>query len=278
MGPQRHGLIESPPRGPTPRRPARLGYRAFIPANPERLLVLVHGQRRDSARLFRAFLPSAIYTNVALMAPTFGDREFTGYQRLAGRQGQFAAHDALVAAVASLKAETSLQCSTIDLFGYSGGAQFAHRFTLVSPHLVQRAAVAASGWYTYLRAGRRWPYGLEHSSGTSTTVDPVAFLTVPILVLVGERDVRPGPAVRSNRRLDREQGIGRLERALRWVDHTESVARTLGATSNVTFDLLSCAGHSFGEAARAGLVDKVMAHFNIGNDGAFGSCREEWNR
>ena len=45
----------------------------------------------------------------------------------------------------------------VDLVGFSGGAQFAHRFAMLYPGCVRRVVVAAAGWYTYIDPSRPFP-------------------------------------------------------------------------------------------------------------------------
>ncbi len=237
-----------------------LGYRAFLPqvaSHPP--LVIVHGCNRRAARQFRAFLPLAIRLNVPLVVPTFDTDKFTGYQRLAGTQGPLAALQAVNLTLEDARTTFGLETSSVDLFGFSGGAQFAHRFALMQPHAVRRAVLASAGWYTFLDEARPFPRGTAPSPATGDRPDVSGFLRVPVHVLVGEHDVERDGSLRTGRTIDRRQGSCRLTRALRWIDHVEDVARLQGVPSRITFDLLPDSGHSFSEAVRAGgLVERTM--------------------
>ncbi len=50
----------------------------------------------------------------------------------------------------------------VDLFGFSGGAQLAHRFAMLYPHRVGTLHLAAPGWYTLPDTMVLWPLGLKH--------------------------------------------------------------------------------------------------------------------
>lgn len=233
-----------------------LSYRAFVPSGPAPAppLVLVHGRSRAAVRQFRAFLPAAIARGVAVIAPTFPPEQFAGYQSLAGTDGPLAARDGLLGTLDDARTHLGLVTDEVDLVGFSGGAQFAHRFAMVAPDRVRRAVVAAAGWYTYLDE-RPFPRGL----GGIEAVDVAAFLRVPVHVLVGDRDVERGPSLRTGGSIDRRQGANRIVRALRWTDHLEDVARARGLPTRVSFDLLTDTGHSFAEAAdRGGLVTRTF--------------------
>ena len=211
--------------------------------------------------MFRAFLPAAIRLRVPLLAPTFDEERFRGYQRLGGAEGPLAALEAMMLTLADAESCFDLDVSAVDLFGYSGGAQFAHRLPLLEPRRCRRVVVASAGWYTMLDATRRFPHGTApgpHSAGR--TPDVRGFLGVPLHVLVGEHDVERDAALRAHPGLDRRQGRSRLTRALRWVDHVEDVARRHGVPTRIMFDLLPDSGHSLSSALFAGgLVERTMA-------------------
>jgi pimeloyl-ACP methyl ester carboxylesterase len=239
-----------------------LSYRAFVPPRGHRCppLVLVHGTGRGAARQFQAFLPRAISLGVPLIAPVFPAERFAGYQSLGGADGPLAAVAAFMATFDDVTSHLQLPTKRIDLFGFSGGAQFVHRFAMLAPPPVLRAVVASAGWYTYLDENWPFPRGVapaERSGGRP--IDVEAFLRIPMHVLVGERDVEPDAGLRTGKAIDRRQGPNRLTRALRWMDHLEEAARARGLVPRVSFDLLTDTGHSFSEATdRGGLVERTF--------------------
>ena len=235
-----------------------LSYRAFVPPqpSPHLPLVLVHGAGRRAASMFRAFLPQAISLGVPLIAPLFPADRFTGYQSLGGADGPLAALTAFLATLDDAAAQLQLPTDRIDVLGFSGGAQFAHRLAMVEPGRVRSAVVASAGWYTYLDDARPFPCGVAPSARSGgRAVDAGEFLRIRIGVLVGDRDVERDARLRTGRGIDRRQGRDRLSRALHWTDHLEKVGSARGLPSRISFDLLSDTGHSFVEAAqRGGLV------------------------
>lgn len=239
-----------------------LDYRAFVPSRPSGRppVVVVHGNRRRAYRQFRAFLPAAIARDVALIAPTFPPDRFAGYQSLAGSDGPLAARQAMLETLDDVTCHLGVATDVVDLVGYSGGAQFAHRFAMLCPDRVGRVVVAAAGWYTYLDRRSPFPRGIAaggHGGGHPVDVD--AFLRIPVCVVVGEQDVARSTGLRSGAGIDRRQGPNRLTRALRWMDHVEDVAHQRNRTPRVSFDLLADTGHSFDEAVGRGhLVERAF--------------------
>lgn len=243
-----------------PARHGKLGYRAFAPrAESKRpMLVVVHGNSRRSAQQFRSFLPAAMEHQFAMVAPDFDDVRFIGYQRLAGASGSFAALEAWHELLDDLAERHSLDTSRVDLFGFGGGAQFAHRAALMSPHRVHRLVIACAGWFTWLDHAQTFPHGLSTTSGAPQP-DVTSFLDLGVLVLAGEQDVQRDRTLRMSRKIDRRQGTNRLLRTLAWTDHLEETARTHGVSTQVHFDLLEGCQHSFRDTvASAGLVERVM--------------------
>lgn len=230
-----------------------LTYWLFVPrtARPAGTLVLIHGSQRNAGRMFRAFLPAAMALDITLLVPLFGVSSFRGYQRLNGSAGPMSARGALESTLADAQNHFGVSTDRVALCGFSGGAQFAHRFALFTPHRVRRLVVASAGYYTYLDARRPYPYGIRPSAlSTGLRPDVDAFLRLPLHVLVGELDVEP----------DHAPGHDRLTRALRWVDHLESVTSARHRPSKVSFDLLPGTAHSFTSAVHRGdLVTRVLA-------------------
>jgi pimeloyl-ACP methyl ester carboxylesterase len=247
-----------------------LSYRAFVPPTGwhRHPLVVVHGAGRGATRQFRAFLPTAIARGIPLIAPIFPPERFMGYQSLAGVDGPLSALAAIVDTLDDADWHLRMATDRVDLLGFSGGAQFVHRFAMLSPTRVRRAVVVSAGWYTYLDADRPFPRGTAPSPRSGgRSIDTDAFLQIPMHVLVGERDVERGANLRTNDKIDRRQGRDRLTRALRWLDHLEEAADTRALPPRVSFDLLPDTGHSFAEAVdRGALVARVVGFLHPANE------------
>jgi len=113
----------------------------------------------------------------------------------------------------------------VDLFGFSGGAQLAHRFAMLYPETVDQLHLGSAGWYTLPCESTAYPYGLRCPEDTPK---PWArrmrsglrgFLQRDITVYVGDADTQRDDSLRSNPQLDRDQGDNRLARARNYVAH-----------------------------------------------------------
>jgi pimeloyl-ACP methyl ester carboxylesterase len=200
---------------------SRLGYAFLMPEDlrSRRLLVLVHGSRGSPEAMVKLWRDLSRRLGVALLAPNFGTPAFSGFQRLHGADGRFAASNALIRLVASVAAAWDLERERFDLLGFSGGAQFAHRFALLHPNRINALIAIAAGWYTELDEQADYPVGLRGMDG----VQKDALAAVRTLVMVGEKDVERDKDFKRCPRLDFRQGVSRVERARTWFGQAEQL-------------------------------------------------------
>ena len=119
-------------------------------------LVAVHGIRRGARDQASHFAARAAALGRPVIAPLFDVKAWPRYQQVVHRER---ADLALLALMTELRLAGIWRTRSFELFGYSGGAQFAHRFAMLYPHLVERLTVASAGWYTFPDNRRRYPYG-----------------------------------------------------------------------------------------------------------------------
>ncbi len=243
---------------------SRLRYWVTVPHRPRPsypLLVSVHGISRNAAEHAHALAPLAETLGVVVVAPLFDETGFPDYQRL-GRRGRGMRADLALEAILEDCAErVPLLTDRFFLFGFSGGAQFAHRYALAYPHKVRALAVASAGWYTLPEPRRRFPRGLgpcRHLPDLQFSLP--AFLRLPITVMVGERDRARDPVLRRDAELDRRLGRNRFERGRRWVEMLHERAARMGIACRISFESLPRSDHSFPHCvnpARGDLVTRL---------------------
>ena len=223
-------------------------------------LVAVHGIRRDVREQAESFAAAAARFGRPVIAPLFEAQRWPRYQ-LVVRQGR--ADLALLELLRELRLAGLWSSRTFDLFGYSGGAQFAHRFTMLYPHLVGRLTAASAGWYTF-PDDSPFPYGLRGRAkenggwGPRMAASLDRFLHLPIHVCVGDRDNVPDANTRGGAEIDAQQGTHRLERAERWAEALRETARARGITFRVSFSILPDSGHDFVDCVRRGGLDRLV--------------------
>ena len=214
------------------------------------VFVTVHGISGNVVEHASLFSTYAEKAGAVLVAPYFAPGQSQDYQRL-GREGRGPRADhALHAILGEASRLTGADVSRIHLFGFSGGAQFAHRYTMAHPQRVAGVVVAAAGWYSFPDLHLRYPYGIRRCRALpDLRFDPDEFLRVPMTVIVGDRDVT-NVDLRSNPRLNRQQGETRLERARNWVEAMRATARVYRVDPLVTLETVPGGDHSF-----AGLME-----------------------
>ena len=253
------------PRGRVLRRALRNDptqeYLMYIPrsvgSDPE-ILVLVHGLSRNAQEQANVFMPLCEERGVVALVPIFTKELHKDYQRL-GRRGRGNRVDLRLHEMLTECANLSgADPSQFYLFGFSAGAQFAHRYLLAHPHRVASAAVVAAGWYTFPDHTVKFPYGTRPTRALpGVTFNPEEYLRVPVEVFVGELDTT-NENLRRTDRVDAQQGATRLERAHRWGAAMQDVAAAHGLPSLVTVTEVPGIVHSFTEfCARGDLVERV---------------------
>jgi poly(3-hydroxybutyrate) depolymerase len=224
------------------------------------LVVSVHGMSRNADQHARLLSTCSEAYGAVLVAPVFSAEQHPDYQRL-GRLGRGKRADlALNMIVAEVALKTGAAADQFYLFGYSGGAQFAHRYAMANPHRVAGAVIAAAGWYTFPDATRRFPYGTRMTKNLPTVrFDAEEFLSVPMTVMVGANDDTQS-GLRRTDRLDRQQGVTRIERARRWVEAMKQSAIAHHLESRVSYEELENCNHSFKQSIlRGDLGERVFA-------------------
>ena len=240
-------------------------YLVYLPvaerAEP-RILLAVHGINRNAIEQAKSFAEICERQNVVLVVPVFEPDLHSDYQRL-GRQGRGVRADlALNRCLDEVALLTGADVSQFAMFGFSGGAQFVHRYAMAHPHRVKHAVLAAAGWYTFPDNTQRFPYGIRTTKRLPrVNFDPEQFLHIGFDVIVGEDDTGT-TNVRRTERTIRQQGTTRVERAERWVAAMKAATVAFGLEPNVSLTKVSNADHSFEKlCAEGGLVDKVEQIF-----------------
>lgn len=242
-------LIHRPARGP-----GSLPCWVALPETPAPEappLVAVHGIARGAREQAETYGAAAGAAGRIVVAPLFDAACWTGYQRAVTPKR---ADLALLGLLDDLADAALLAPGAVDLAGYSGGAQFAHRFAMLYPHRLRRLSVCAAGWWTMPDAAP-FPYGLGGRRGAVFAAGLDRFLRLDIRVSVGAADDRPDAATRSTPALDAAQGPDRVSRARAWVAALRAeAARRNHDTGRLSLTLLPGSGHDFRACAAAGLT------------------------
>ncbi len=245
-----------------PKELPSLRYYLYLPRTirqPARVMLSVHGISRNAREHAELFAPYAEAAGIVLMAPRFSRRNFRGYQRLAdGPKEELRADRVLNMMVADLNSRVGLCPSKLYLFGYSGGGQFVHRYAMLNPERVERVVIGAAGWYTFPDPDVKYPRGLRLSAKRPLTFKWPDFLKIPMTVVVGEHDTSRDEALNRNHRIDKQQGMNRLQRGNRWIEAMRAAADRQGLDTGYALVPLPDTGHDFRQAMMNGRMGEVV--------------------
>lgn len=219
------------------------------------VLVVIHGISRNAAEMATRFAVHPAFAQTTIVAPLFTPEPFGKYQQMMTRKrGEVASDVALISLLDALAAEHGMATGRVRIFGFSGGAQMAHRFAMFHPARVSHMCIASAGWYCMPRTDLAYPYGIGNADGAAL-VGP-DFLNIPTTVVVGNRDTRVDDSVRQDPEITEHQGRNRLRRARCFVRAMNEHASQHGRMPNVRLLTLPDVSHDFTACAtEGGLID-----------------------
>ncbi len=246
----------------------KLSAQVMVPtgaAHDQPPLFALHGISRDVSALYDAFERPAILAGRILVVPHFHQKDWKIFQRI----GAARPDKSLLALKQVLRDSGICTAPQIELFGYSGGAQLAHRFAMLYPQHVSRLHLGAAGWYCLPDTTLAYPAGLREPAArpsdapnfrSAKVAQLEHFLRIPLRVYVGTEDTQRDAAMRTAPDLDAVQGSHRLARAATYVDHFADAAARLQLTADASLTHLAGCGHDFSQCAqKADLAHLVLS-------------------
>jgi pimeloyl-ACP methyl ester carboxylesterase len=223
-------------------------------APPRGFVVAIHDSERKHGEFASGFAGFASDHHFAVLAPVFpvgvlGDGNPDGYKFLHEKELRY---DQLLHAMLAQAADLSgARAPTLVMHGYSGGAQFAHRYLLLHPNRLAAVSIAAPGEVTLPDEDLPWWGGVGDTQALfGRTVDWPAVAQVAIHLAVGEEDVSTEPL--------KEQPPSRFwpDAAARLESHRKDRLATLHqalAEVGVTSQLETLPGVAHGDAHRCAM-------------------------
>jgi predicted esterase len=219
-----------------------------------RILVVLHGADRDGRVMREAWRLAADADNALLIAPEFSEAQFPGPRwfnlgnavddngRLSPRE--FWTFGALDRAVDAVRAAIGATTERFSLYGFSAGAQFVHRYLLLTgAPRVDQIVASSAGWYTLPDPEQNFPCGLR-----GVTADPSLIrvsLRREVVIHVGQRDTDSSDyfgTVRNGTCVTR-QGANRLERGRFFIEAARKEAWRLDVPFHWRFVEARGVGH-----------------------------------
>jgi pimeloyl-ACP methyl ester carboxylesterase len=177
----------------------RFAYCCYVPADyaPDRgrdyrLLVAIHGTNRTMTAYRDAFAPFGDAHRTIVLAPLFpvgitrpGD--LNSYKFIVA--GDLRYDRVLLAMVEEVRARYGLGDDRFAMFGFSGGAHFAHRFLYLHPERLTAVSIGAPGVVTLLDFERDFWVGVRNLDTVfGLSIDLPAMRRVAVQMIVGGED------------------------------------------------------------------------------------------
>lgn len=215
----------------------------FIPENAHidtPVIVSVHGISRNAVQHLFRWLPLARAAGFALVCPLFEKDKYGQYQQLFDSASKQRSDMALIDILDDFQDISQINCQKIYLSGFSGGAQFAHRFAMKHADRVQACILCAAGWYSLPDETIGYPYG------TGNFEVHHQWSQVPITLFVGQRDKSRDASLNRQPIIDQSQGRHRLARAKTWARALEEQRAKISGAS-VALITIPDVGHDFSD-------------------------------
>tara|TARA_B100001142_G_scaffold61526_2_gene60621 strand:+ start:771 stop:1712 length:942 start_codon:yes stop_codon:yes gene_type:complete len=223
------------------------------------IMFLIHGNGRNAQSLLASLKTSAESSNVILIAPELSTQYFNFnafglcnvFQDGENASGlneygdwSFNLLDPIFYDFNSLIESNQ---SEYDLFGFSAGAQFVHRMTLLdSTSHVRNFISASAGWYTLPDTTINFPYGLKNIHGSQTQRQEQLFrsFSKKHFIIVGSEDNDPNSSdLRHTLEAD-AQGSNRYDRAHYFLAQGTSISDQSQIPFSWNLQVVSQVGHS----------------------------------
>lgn len=198
--------------------------------NDTKVLFVVHGNTRNADDYLNSWIRLTKDKNIAIFAPHFKRSSFISFNTLqmSTSSGKIRTdtdlylHNSIDTLFKYIKAKFKLNDKLYDIYGHSAGAQFVHRYLLMSDNpSVNKAVAANAGWYTFLN-GADFPYGVKNPPISLTDSNVKKFLSTNLYILIGTNDIDIDSSINKSKGAQK-QGINRLQRAKNFFTYTESI-------------------------------------------------------
>ena len=218
----------------------------------------LHGGSRDAEGLRDNMIQKSVDYNFILIAPKFSSSDFSlgdGYNlgnvyvdgdnpstNTLNDENEWS-FSIIEPLFDSVKSSLSIENDKYNLFGFSAGAQFVHRFIQFKPNTrFDKVVAGAAGWYTVPDYSIPFPYGYENSILNSTSLNNL--LTSDLYIQVGALDNNPNSTgLRHNEYAD-AQGLNRVTRAVHFFETGQNIAESSNYNFNWSLHIIQGAGHN----------------------------------
>ena len=214
--------------------------------NNSPILFLFHGAGRNASDIRDSWIAEANSKQFIIVAPEFSDQEFPGGDAYnlgnvfidgdnPSSQTLNPESDWTFSAIEPIfdefKFKSDNNSPNYNVFGFSAGAQFAHRFMMFKPNAsINKIVASAAGWYTVPDNDESFPYGFLNSPLEDISLSNL--FSKSFTIQIGTLDNNPNaPALRRNPIVD-QQGDNRFDRAFYMINISKDYAESLNLNFN----------------------------------------------
>jgi len=210
------------------------------------ILFVFHGASRNAVEYRNAWIEAANDREFIVITPKFSSSDFPGGDAynlgnvfIDGdnpsastlNDEQDWAFSIIEPLFDDIKSQLANVAQTYNIFGFSAGGQFAHRFMMFKPNVrVNKIVVSAAGWYTVPDSTIEFPYGIDNCP--IEDIPASNYFSKNMTIQIGTLDNDPNAtALRRNSTVD-VQGTNRYDRAY----HMFNMSKTMAENSNEVFN------------------------------------------
>jgi poly(3-hydroxybutyrate) depolymerase len=231
---------------------------AWRPGGP--VAVVMHGMGRNADGYRDAWIAPAEAHGFLLLCPEYSDAKFPGvrfynYGNAQAPEAEWT-FPALDRAVDAVLAAQGAAPGPFALYGHSAGAQFVHRYLLLTgAPRARRIIIANSGWYSWPRFDVAFPHGLANCAATEVGLR--AALARPVTILLGDQDNDPAHFQLRRDAATDFQGLHRFERGRNFYAAARDAAAMYGVPFGWSLAVVPGVAHS--NAGMASAAAAILA-------------------
>jgi len=203
-----------------------------------KIMFIIHGSARSADSYLNDWLALSEGRDVFLIAPQFSKEFYDEYAYLmkTNKRGK-RVRDASLDLDSSLgelfnffSSKFNIKTEDFRIYGHSDGAQFVHRYLLLSNETrIDKAAMANAEFYTFLNTAAQYPFGIKNMNVSEDRLK--WFLSLKGGIFLGDQDNNPRHKGLPNMRKAKKQGKHRLQRGTNFFNDLVE----LGVEKNLPF-------------------------------------------
>ena len=215
------------------------------------VIFVIHGNSRNADDYLSAWIPLVQNKNVIIAAPNFDKKNFRYFFLLESAESNGTINersDSYINKSISLffnyfKSRFALNANTYKMFGHSAGAQFTHRYMLLSnDQRISDTVIANAGWYTFLN-GEQYPYGIKDTPIEISSSHIRWFMSNKTSLLIGSIDTNLNKVNSSAGA--QKQGITRVDRADNYFKSLIDIADKKEIPFRWSYKVINDVGHDY---------------------------------